>query len=133
MIARQFLLFLIAGGLAALANFGSRIGFNQFMSYVPAIVLAYCVGMFTAFILNRLFVFQQAGNALHHQALWFIVVNLAAVLQTVVVSLAMRDWVLPSLGIDVYPEAIAHALGVAVPVFTSYLGHKHLTFNGATR
>jgi len=29
------------------------------------------------------------------------------------------------------PE-IAHAVGVAVPVFTSYLGHKHWSFKSAT-
>lgn len=128
MISRTFILFLVAGGLAALANFGSRIAFSQVMGYVPAIVLAYCVGMVTAFVLNRVFVFQSTTNALHNQVIWFIAVNIAAVLQTVAISLFLRDWLLPSIGMGFHPDAVAHAVGVVVPVATSYLGHKHFTF-----
>lgn len=128
MISRQFLLFLVAGGLAAGVNFGSRIVFSLVMPYVPAIVLAYCVGMVTAFALNRRFVFTDAGGSLRRQGAWFAVVNIAAVLQTIVVSLLLRDWVLPAMGVDFHPETIAHAVGVIVPVFVSYVGHKKLTF-----
>jgi len=127
-ISRRFLLFLVAGGLAAGANFCSRIVFSLAMSYVPAIALAYCVGMVTAFLLNRRFVFTDAGGSLRRQGAWFVVVNIAAVAQTIVVSLLLRDWVLPATGVDFHPETIAHAVGVIVPVFVSYVGHKKLTF-----
>ncbi|WP_165711244.1 GtrA family protein [Stenotrophomonas maltophilia] len=127
-LSRQFILFLVAGGLAAAVNFGSRIVISQWLHYVPAIVIAYCLGMITAFTLNKLFVFGQASNRLHHQVLWFILINLAAVLQTVVISLLLARWLLPALGVDFHNETIAHAVGVAVPVITSYIGHKRFSF-----
>lgn len=128
MLNRQFALFLVVGGIAALANFGSRIGLNQLMPYVPSIVLAYCIGMGTAFALNRLFVFKQPRNRLRHQAMWFVLVNLAAVAQTVAISVLLARWIFPATGWTFHPETVAHAVGVVVPVVTSYLGHKHLSF-----
>lgn len=128
MIKRQFLMFLVAGGIAAAVNFGSRIILSEWMHYVPSIVIAYCLGMVTAFILNRLLVFQEAANPLKHQIAWFVLVNLAAVVQTIAISLVLARWLLPALGVEFHIETLAHAVGVAVPVVTSYFGHKYLSF-----
>ena len=125
---RQFLHFLVAGGLAACVNFFSRIWLNIWMPYSVAIIAAYVLGMVTAFILNRLLVFRDAGNALRHQLLWFTVVNLAAVLQTLIVSLLLARVAFPWLGFHWHDETMAHAFGVVVPVLTSFIGHKKLTF-----
>ena len=127
-IGHTFPRFLLAGGIAALANMGSRWVFSHVMPYVPAIVLAYLVGMATAFVLNRLFVFTTASNAMRSQLGWFIAINLLAVLQTLVVSLLLARLVLPALDWTWQAETIAHVIGVLVPVFTSYIGHKRLTF-----
>lgn len=127
-LSRQFIAFVLTGGLAAAVNFGSRILYNQWMSFSAAIVLAYISGMITAFVLARLFVFRDSQRALHHSALWFVLVNLVAVLQTWAISLALAYWLLPAMGIQRFVPEIAHAVGVIVPVFTSYLGHKHLSF-----
>jgi putative flippase GtrA len=128
MPSRRFLAFLLVGGLAALANFGSRLLLGRFIDYAPSIVAAYCIGMLTAFLLNRVFVFADADTRLHHQVFWFVVVNLAAVAQTVAISLLFARWIFPSMGMLFHPETVAHAIGVVVPVITSYLGHKRLTF-----
>jgi putative flippase GtrA len=32
------------------------------------------------------------------------------------------------MGVTAYAPELAHAVGVVVPVFTSYLGHKHFSF-----
>lgn len=127
-MTRQFARFLVAGGIAALANFGSRIMLSHWIHYIPAIVIAYIIGMVTAFVLNRLFVFETSVNTLRRQAGWFILVNLAAVLQTLAISLLLTHIVLPYMNVQQHVETIAHGLGVIVPVITSYLGHKHLTF-----
>jgi len=127
-ISHQFALFLLAGGTAAAVNFGSRILFSQFIHYVPAIVLAYCIGMITAFTLNKLFVFEQAGNRLRHQIVWFVLINLVAIVQTLLISVLLARIILPGIGLDFHNETIAHGIGVAVPVVTSYLGHKYLSF-----
>ena len=126
--SRQFLVFLLTGGIAAAVNFGSRILYNQWMGFSAAIVLAYITGMITAFVLARIFVFQDSQRALHHSALYFVLVNGVAVLQTWAISLLLADWLLPALGVHQYVHELAHAAGVVVPVFTSYLGHKHLSF-----
>ena len=126
--SRQFLVFLLTGGIAAAVNFGSRILYNQWMGVSAAIVLAYITGMVTAFVLARLFVFRNSQRALHHSALYFVLVNGVAVLQTWAISLLLADWLLPALGVRQYMHELAHAAGVVVPVFTSYLGHKHLSF-----
>jgi len=128
MIRRQFLLFLVAGGIAAVANFLSRIALSELMAYVPAIVLAYCVGMLTAFLLNRTFVFTAPSNSMRSQVGWFVSVNLLAVAQTVLISLLLARWLFPSVGFDFHAETVAHAIGVIVPVFTSFIGHRLLTF-----
>ncbi len=125
---RRFGLFLVAGGIAALANYGSRFGFSVWFSYPVAIVLAYLVGMAVAFALMRQYVFDGRGKAIGPQALRFVGVNVLAVLQTLIVSLLLARWLLPATGIVEHAEAIAHAFGVAVPVVTSYFGHRLATF-----
>lgn len=128
MISQRFLMFLISGGIAAGANFGSRIIFSLWLPYPAAIVLGFVVGMVTAFVLMRTLAFKDAGNSRHQQVLWFVAINALALLQTFCVSLLLARWLLPAMGIVYGAETLAHAAGVATPVVTSYLGHKRLTF-----
>lgn len=127
--SRQFVAFLVTGGLAALANFGARIVLNQWMPFSWAVVLAYGVGMVTAFVLARAFVFTDSRQQTHKSVLFFVLVNLVAVAQTWAVSMLLAHWLLPALGVDRFAPEIAHAVGVVVPVFTSYLGHKRWSFS----
>jgi putative flippase GtrA len=127
-IPRQFLLFLLVGGVAALANYGSRFAFSLWFAYASAIVLAYCVGMLVAFVLMRQVVFSGAGKALWPQIGKFVLVNLLAAAQTLLVSLVLAWWLLPAIGVHQHAEAIAHAIGVMVPIFTSFFGHRMATF-----
>lgn len=124
--------FLFVGGIAACVNFFSRILLGRWIAYVPSIVLAYSLGMVTAFLMNRQFVFSNAKNALHSQIFWFTAVNLAAVVQTVAVSVLLANVILPKFDFTWHPETVAHAFGVLIPVITSYLGHKHLSFKGSS-
>ncbi|MBE1159187.1 GtrA family protein [Dyella acidiphila] len=127
-MSRQFLGFLLTGGIAAAINFGSRILYNRYMDFSNAVILAYITGMITAFILARLFVFRQTQQPLHRSALFFTLVNVAAAAQTWLISMGLFYYVLPALGVVSYSKDIAHAIGVATPVVTSYLGHKRWSF-----
>ncbi|PKV14756.1 GtrA family protein [Xanthomonas prunicola] len=129
MMSRQFALFLIAGGTAAAVNFGSRILLSHWLHYVSAIIIAYCLGMLTAFSLNKLFVFEGSDKHIHKQILWFVLVNIAAAIQTLLISLAFARIIFPYLAIDFHTETLSHGIGVAVPVVTSYIGHKYLSFS----
>ena len=124
----QFMRYLLAGGLAASANYGSRFVFNVWMPFEIAVILAYMVGMFIGFILMRRFAFGEGNLPVGTQALWYVVVNIFAVAQTVVISSVLLRVALPSLGVYAYNEAVAHAVGVAMPIVSSYFGHKLLTF-----
>ncbi|WP_284614434.1 GtrA family protein [Aquabacterium humicola] len=126
--SRQFLAFLVTGGFAALVNFGSRIAYSQWLPFSGAVVLAYLTGMVTAFVLARLFVFGPGAQPVHHAAGKFALVNLLAVAQTWAVSVGLADYGLPALGVTRFVHEIAHGVGVIVPVFTSFLGHKHWSF-----
>lgn len=124
----QFAGFVLAGGVAAGANFLSRIVLSHWMPFGAAIVSAYVLGMGIAFVLNRLFVFRGAVNPLRGQAFWFTMINLLAVVQTLAVSLLLARVVFPYVGFHWHGESVAHAFGIAVPVVTSYVGHKRLSF-----
>lgn len=129
LLSPQFVRFLLAGGTAAAANYGSRFAFGHWMGYGASIVLAYLVGMTVAFVLMRQHVFTASRGALWPQVTKFVAVNMLAVLQTLLISLVLARCVFPAFGMASDPaEAVAHMVGVVVPVVTSYFGHRMLTF-----
>ena len=129
----RFNRFLLAGGLAALLNFGSRFFFNLFFDFSTAVVLAFIIGLTTGYALNKRYVFTSSGNSVPVEIGWFVGVNLFALAQTWGLSVYLAQ-VLPGYlpiagaGGRELAEAIAHGAGVLLPVFTSYVGHKYLTF-----
>ena len=125
---RRFVLFVAAGGTAAVVNILSRIALNWVMSYEAAIVAAYLCGMTTAYLLNKHFVFAASGRAVATEYMRFALVNLAALVQVWIVSVGLARFVFPAVGFTWHAETVAHVIGVVVPVFTSYLGHKHFSF-----
>jgi putative flippase GtrA len=127
-ISPQFLRFLVTGGIAAGVNFGSRFAYNLWVPYGVAVVLAYLTGMACAFVLARAFVFAESRQSLQRSVLLFAAVNLLAVAQTWLISMALAYWLLPKMGVEQFAFEIAHAVGIVVPVFTSYIGHKRWSF-----
>lgn len=131
---KQFLSFIVCGGIAALANIASRIVFSLWMNYSLAIVFAFIVGMITAFILFRVFVFSEKRKKDSYrfnvvtQILWYIFINAIALLQTWGISIILYSYIFPYFEYQLYPDTTAHIVGVMVPVITSYIGHKFLTF-----
>jgi putative flippase GtrA len=57
-----------------------------------------------------------------------VLVNGLAIIQTWAISLLMAYYALPALGVQDYTLEIAHAVGIVVPVFTSFIGHKYWSF-----
>ena len=126
--SKQFISFLFAGGFAAVVNFGSRFFYNEFVSFGNAVILAYITGMITAFVLTKLFVFDKSVHSTKKEFFYFTLVNAVAIIQTYIISVGFSQYVFPSIGFEFYPEAIAHAIGVVFPVFTSFIGHKYFSF-----
>ncbi|WP_431302485.1 GtrA family protein [Sediminicoccus sp. BL-A-41-H5] len=124
----ELLRFVLSGGAAAAANVLARILFSQVMPYSPAIILAYGVGMLTAYLLMRRFVFERSGRGTREEAGRFILVNAVAAAQVWAVSILLARWLLPALGWSWQAETLAHMAGVGSTVLTSYAMHKAFTF-----
>ena len=118
----------MVGGLAAGVNFISRIGFSQFFTYSVAIILAYLVGMSTAFLLSKHYVFELSGRPLKDEIKDFTIVNIFAVIQVWLISVGLAEYFLPYISFSFYPEEVAHLIGLGIPAITSYFGHKHFSF-----
>ena len=124
---KEFILFVAAGGFAALVNFVSRISFNFLFSFEVSVVLAYLIGMITAYILTKIFVFKAKSVGLVSSSIKFTIVNILAVLQTYFISVYLYYWLNNNINFD-YNKEVAHFVGIAFPVITSYIGHKYYSF-----
>jgi putative flippase GtrA len=124
----QFFLFLLCGGLAAALNWGSRFIFSIWLPFELAVVAAFFVGLLSGFLLMRWFVFNGKGQALVPQAGKYLLVNILALIQTLLISTLFARLLLPEIGLFKNTEALAHLVGVLTPVITSYIGHKRWSF-----
>lgn len=126
--AKRFASFVITGGLAALVNLVSRWLLSHVLLYEVAVSFAYLVGMTTAFVLARRFVFARGEGTWLAQYGRFALVNAFSFLMVLGVSAGLLRLVLPALGWTWHPEEIAHFAGVVSPIVLSYLAHKHYSF-----
>lgn len=124
----EFARFLLVGVIAAAVNFLSRFGFNLVFSFRWSVIFAYVAGMLTSFFLSRVFVFEASGRHPASEFSYFVLVNIVAIIQVWVISVGLAEYLFPSIGFQFYPYAIAHFVGISVPVVTSYFGHKYWTF-----
>jgi putative flippase GtrA len=124
----RFIRFMLTGGMAAMINLISRYLLNFVMSFASAVAVAYLFGMVTAYALGRRFVFERSGRSVADELWRFTAVNLIAAAQVWIISVGLGEYVFPASGLKWHPLDIAHLIGVAVPVFTSYLGHRHFSF-----
>ncbi len=129
--SRQFGWFLLAGGIAALANWLSRFGFSLFMTYGEAVVAAYAVGMAVAFVLNKRYVFPHSRRALGAEMSFFVLFNLAAFPVVWATAYLLGEWLLPGVLPRQLALALGHGCAVAVPAVVNFVLHKSITFRGA--
>jgi putative flippase GtrA len=126
-LTKQFFLFLIVGGVAALLHWLARILFSLWWPFPLAVAMAYVIGMSVAFLLNSFLVFKKSVRAGHKQARDFIVTNLAFFPIVWFSSLKIRE-ILRDLGVVFYPDAIAHAMAICLPVIGTFLIYKFFAF-----
>ncbi len=126
--SKLFITFVFAGGLAAAVNFLAGIFFRQYFNYTISVALAFPCGLSTAYLLNRLFVFGRGDNSQSVEVFYFVIVNLFALIITYSVSLFLYEYFFPLIKFDLYRAELSHLAGIAAPVFTSFVGHKYLTF-----
>lgn len=127
-VTTEFMQFLIVGGFAALVNFVSRIIINQFVSYRAAVILAYPLGMLTAFTLSKIYVFEKSGRHHLHELRDFTIVNVLAAAQVWLISVGLAEYAFPAVNYHFHAPELAHMIGLGVPAITSYFGHKYFSF-----
>ena len=84
--------------------------------------------MTTAFILSRKYVFDKSSQPVIKQFYFFSLVNMFAAAQVWAISVGLAEYLFVWLEYHFFREELAHLIGIAVPVFTSYIGHKKLSF-----
>jgi putative flippase GtrA len=129
-VSVQFGRFLLVGGVALALHWLSRFIFNWFVGYGWAIVLAYGVGMFVGFILNKVYVFPYSERPLHFEASFFLLVNIVAFPVVWAVAYILGEWVFPKWMPKELALALGHAFAIVLPVFANFALHKFITFRG---
>lgn len=126
---RRFILFVALGGCAAAINWLSRFPLGTVLPFSAAVIAAYMVGMAVAFTLFSRYVFPASPRPFAEQVKFFVLVNLAGVLQVWLVSLGLAYHVFPWIGFSgALAEPVAHGIAIGVPTISSYFGHRFLTF-----
>lgn len=124
----QFAKFVFIGGVALALHWAARIVFDMWVSFSAAVILAYGVGMASAFILNRRFVFPKSRQDRQHEILYFVIVNLTAFPFVWLISSALGQRLLPLYVDAELARALGHAIAITTPVFFNFAAHKFLTF-----
>lgn len=127
-VSRQFLRFLVAGGIAAIVNFSVGFSLSGLLPFHGDIIAGHLSGMVVAFILFGREVFDESGNSQIRKVLIFTAVNTAALMQTYIVYYLLTHFVFPYAAFILYADVIARATAIVTPIFTSFLGHKYFTF-----
>ncbi len=130
--ARRFMLFVALGGCAAATNWLSRFPLEYFMSFSAAVIVAYMVGMVIAFTLFNRYVFPASPRPFGEQVKFFVLVNIAGIIQVWIVAMALAHHLFPAIGFTgPLAEPVAHGFAIGGPTISSYFGHKFLTFRGS--
>jgi putative flippase GtrA len=123
----QFVAFVAVGGVAAAANWLSRIILGNWMSLALAVVVAYAIGMAVAFVLNRILVFPKSPKSIRQQMWGFVIINLAflpvVLAATVALEMAFRTVVRIA-----FAQAAAHGIAVTIPALATFLLYKFFAF-----
>jgi putative flippase GtrA len=90
---------------------------------------SFCIRYRNGYFLFRIFVFKVQRQYTFRSGAYFILVNLVGILQAWMISVGLVNYLFPILEFDFYNLEIAHSIGILVPAFTSYFGHKWLSFS----
>jgi putative flippase GtrA len=132
-MTNQLARFLMVGAFAAAINIVARVLISNFVPFEVAVALAFPIALTFAFAMSRLYVFQASRDTVWKQYLRFWLVNLAALVQVWLISVGLSNWIFPAIGWTDHAELLAHMIGVASPVLTSYYVHKVFTFGTQER
>jgi putative flippase GtrA len=125
--SKQFIYFLFAGSTAALVNFTSRILLRSYLDIVFSAVIAYSLGLLTAFILYKRLVFPFSGKPLNFQLRRFLFIQIGFMPVVIIIFISLSG-IFNTMGLGNFSEPIAHALSIGMPALITFLLYKLLVF-----
>ena len=125
---RRFIRFVVAAGASVPVNIVARIVVSHWVRYEIAVLISHIVGMLTAYLLTKLFVFDESGRSVSSELSRFALVNVMSAALTWCVSVGLVYVVFPYVHFDTQPELIAHIAGLAVASVASFIGHSRFSF-----
>ena len=130
LLSAQFLRFVLANSVAAGINIFTSLLGSLVMFDAWAVVAGFCAGLSTSYLLCRGFVFQTVRRASMAEVLRFTVINLLALVLTLLVYHLSLQWLVSARIGSATNQTLrtgAHALGVAAPVLFSFeIGRAHV-------
>jgi putative flippase GtrA len=130
-LSEQFGRFLIAGGVALLANWLSRFVFGWYVGFGWSIVLAYLVGIVVAFTLNKIFVFPHGDRSLNSELFLFFLINIGAFPVVWIAAYILGDWIFVRWIPERLALALGHGIAITFPALINFVLHKFVTFREA--
>ena len=130
---KELILFILTGGLSAIINLSSRIIISNFLRFEISVLISYFIGMITAYYLAKKYVFLNVKKSYKKSLPIFALVNFVAVLQTFFISKYIRIWVMNIFNNLMIIDFISHLCGVIFPIFSSFFGHKYITFGNSKK
>ena len=127
-VTKEIPLFVLAGSIAALINIISRIILTIFLDFEISVFISYLLAMITSFLLQRKYVFKSTKKSYKRSFAGFLLVHFVTLLQVWIVSFLLKFWLINFISSVTIVEFIAHVFGLGIPAFTSYFGHKYITF-----
>ena len=130
---KELILFILTGGLSAIINLASRIIISNFLRFEISVLISYFIGMITAYFLAKKYVFLNVKKSYKKSFPIFALVNLVAVLQTFFISKYIRIWLITIFNNLMMIDFVSHLCGVIFPIFSSFYGHKYITFGNSKK
>lgn len=140
LFSKQFLLFLVFGGFAAVVNLTvGKILYDYVLfdfPYVLSVLIAAFSGLLVNFICNYTWNFtRHMRTASQHFQTFFVIATigsfLTALLSRVILAL-LEYFAFPAFsmyGFAITDRFVAHFLSVGLVVFYSYFAHKYISFS----
>lgn len=129
--SRQFLRFLLVGGVSALVNFGSGHLLRTFLQVVPSVWIAYVIGTISSFFLNKFYTFRVHDEHMALQGGKFVVVGLTSSLigsGVAWVAMQLLHLLWPAVLDEGSVGSIAHVAAIGVTTVYNFLAMKFFSF-----
>lgn len=120
--------FVLAAGASVPVNIAARIMLSHWVRYEFAVLLSHGVGMLTAYVLTRWFVFAASGRSVSSELARFALVNVVSAGLTWFISVGLVYHVFPYMHFEYRPELVAHVIGLGFASVSSFIGHSRFSF-----